>query len=228
MTFLACLPSIWPPYTEECVNSMAPSFRERVTIIDNTETNGGVAHSWNTVARRVVDEGHDWLVIVSAATRFGPSGGTDFVARLDANPDLWVVESGWPSRGHQWVGWHLLAWSRVNVLERVGFFDENYWPAYGEDADISWRVLTAMWDTEIVDVWGRFDVDAWVASAGHGAELAGVAIDHDALWAYHTTKWGGRSGKETYHRPFNDETLPLSFWPTPPDERARMHAGWAA
>lgn len=226
VSFLACLPSIWPPYTEACLATMAPEFRERVVVVDNTETNRGVAASWNRVAERVLDEKVDWFVIVSAALRMGPCGGQDFAGILAAHPDLWVIESGWPCCGTLWIGWHLLAWSRVNVLERVGLFDENHWPAYGEDADISWRVITAMRETNAGGVWRRFDVDAWVESPGHGCELAGVQVDHDALWEYHTRKWGGRSGQETLRRPFGDDALPLSFWPRPPDARARLHAGW--
>lgn len=226
VTFRACLPSIWPPYTKACLESMAPEFRDHVVVLDNTVVNRGVAASWNVVAREVIEDQLDWFVILSAATRFGRSGGVDFVRLLDGNSDAWVIESGWPSRGNQWVGWHLLAWSRIHVLERIGLFDENAWPAYGEDADISWRVLTAMIETGEEDVWRKPNVDAWVQSIAHGAHLAGALTDFPSTWAYHQAKWGGLSGHETFSRPFDDPLLPLSFWPVPPDPRARDHAGW--
>lgn len=222
MTYLVCLPSIWPAYTKQCLAGLDPKIAEHTLVLDNTIENLGVAGSWNVGARRVIAEKLDWLVVLSAATRFGVSGGRDFIEHIEENPDAWIVESGWALRepSELWVGWHLLAWSRTNILERVGLFDENYWPAYGEDADISWRVLLAMRDAGGKDVWRKCDVDAWIEMQGHGVELAKVPHSMARTIRYHTEKWGGWSGAERFTHPFGDPDLPLSFWPVPPDPRS--------
>ncbi len=207
------LPSIWPPYTEACLADCDLD----VTVIDNTAENRGVAGSWNIGARQVLDEGADWLVSLSAATRFGPHRGLDFLAQLEALPDAWVVESCAP------VGWHLIGWHR-RCFERIGLFDENHWPAYGEDADWSWRLLVAIDEDRPRAPWVKVEVDAWIAMQGHGSRLAGIRPDYDATWAYHVAKFGGLSGHERFRRPFDDESLPLSWWPVPPDPRSIIGA----
>lgn len=208
MSYLIVLPSIWPPYTDACMRGLAPDLADHLLVVDNTIDNLGVAGSWNVAARHVLDSNLDWLVVLSAATRFGPEGGADFIAALDRyRNSYWVVESSAP------VGWHLLAWSR-SVFEQVGLFDETFWPAYGEDADMSYRIHTAQREG-IAGGWANERVDAWIAMQGHGCRLAKVQIDYDRAWTYYLKKWGGLSGHEMYDRPFNDPTLPLSYWPAP-------------
>lgn len=220
-SFLIALPSIYVPFTELCVEGMADDVRDRVQVIDNTGTNLGVAASWNTVGRRVRDEGLDWLIVCSAATRFGPTGARDFIDQLDALPDAWVVEPGISAAGRlPVVGWHFLAWSR-HVLDRVGLFDENFWPAYGEDMDISRRVLLASReDHPGPDFWVKITIDAELELAGHGVKLAGIVPDIPLLWSYYERKWGGPFGREWFKRPFGDPAAGLDWWPTSPDCRS--------
>jgi hypothetical protein len=225
VTFLAVLPSIWTPYTRECLSGMAPEVRSNLLVLDNTAHNRGVAGSWNVAAREVLERGLDWLVVVSAATRFGPSGGLDFLDALtpvdELGRDVWVVESGAP------VGWHLIAWSRAHVLGPIGLWDENHWPAYGEDADMSRRIHVATNGYPRTGAWRNVDVDAWIAMRGHGTELAGVKTNMARSIRYHERKWGGWSGHERFTHPFDDPRKPLSWWPRPPDALAIPHKGWA-
>lgn len=219
MNVVAVLPSIHPPYTERCLAGMHADLADRLLVVDNTTRNRGLAASWNRGAREVLATGADWLVIVSAGVRFGLAGGRDFLDVLDGFSDAWVVESAAP------VNQHLMGWSRA-MLEGVGLADENFWPIYGEDADFSRRVHVAQsegWG----GTWENRPIDAWLAMPGHATKLAGVTVNWDRTWAHYTRKWGGQSGHETYARPFGDDSLPLSFWPTPPDPRACNHEGWS-
>ena len=220
MNFVAVLPSIHPPYTEKCLAGMSSELRDRLMLVDNTERNRGLAASWNLGAQQVLDTGADWLVIVSAAVRFGTPGGLDFLDLLtDHDPAAtWVVESSAP------VNQHLMAWSRP-MLEGVGLADENFFPIYGEDADFSRRVHVAQAEGR-AGWWEKKPVDAWIAMVGHATKLAGVQYDFPRKWGYYVSKWGGQSGHETFARPFDDPGLPLSFWPRPPDPRAVQHEGW--
>ena len=220
MSYLIVLPSIHPPSTERCLAGMAPALKDRLLLVDNSTLNRGLAASWNLGARVVLDQRLDWLVILSAGTRFGPAGGEDFVALLDRYDGVstWVIESEAP------VNQHLMAWSRP-MLEGIGLVDCNFFPIYLDEADACRRVHVAQaegWGGE----WEKEPVDAWVTMVGHATKLAGVRYDWDRSLNYYLSKWGGRSGDERFARPFNDPNLPLWFWPVPPDPRAVEHEGW--
>ena len=213
MTFLVLCPYVHRPSFDAMWESLAPELRDGALVLDNTRENLGAAGSRNVGARRVLAEGLDWLGDVSPVVRFGAPGGLDFIEQLRAASDAWVVQSSTP------VNWHLMAWAR-GMFERVGLFDENFWPIYGEDGDISRRIHVALAESGKTGAWRCVDADAWITMYGHSQRLAGIVADQPTLWAYYARKWGGASGQERFSRPFGDDSLPLSFWPTPPDGRS--------
>lgn len=226
MSFLISLPYVSDADLIACVRGMAPEFQERTYPIDNRTLNLGVAASWNLAAKEVLAGGHDWLVCCSTSTRFGPEGGRDFAYRLDretpgafddeVREQVVVVEPLPP------VGWHLIAWHRI-LLSRVGFFDENIWPAYGEDIDWSHRVLAFLGSPgRKAEQWARVPVDAWITMQGASVKLHGVVPDSDRNWAYLARKWGDPY-RQVYEHPFNDPRNGLDYWPDPEERRdARM------
>ena len=210
-TFLILCPYVHRPTFDTMTATLAPDLYDHAVIVDNTETNLGTAGSRNVGARRLLNEGIDWLVDISPVVRFGPSAGWDFIALLDDYPDAWVVQSSTP------INWHLIAWHR-RLFETVGLFDENFHPIYGEDGDMAYRVELAR-RSGVADsaCWANIVVDAWITMYGHSAKLAGIVPNMKMIWSYFEAKWGGLSGNEQYEHPFGDETNDLAFWPVPPD-----------
>ena len=206
MSYLIVMPVTFLPYGEACLATLDPWVRDTVVVVDQTVTNIGAAGAYNVGAREVLRDGLDWLITLSPSTRFGPSGGRDFVGFLEEhNDDTWIVESLVPT------GWHFIAWNRC-LFERIGLWDENFWPVYGEDADISYRTLLAIKEDQIPNPWRSFPTDAWLTMQGYSHRIAGISGSQEALWDYYTKKWGGRAGHETFTRPFGDVANPLSFW----------------
>lgn len=201
------LPSIYPPYTDDCLLSLAPELVEQTVVVRNTpEENLGVAGSWNFGADVMRTRGDDWLVILSAAVRFGAPGGRDFMRALEGRLSLGkpnVVEAG---RG---LGWHLIAFHR-SVFARVGLFDEGFWPAYHEDNDMSYRIQLAYgMDSRapgfVGPLWPKVNVDATLVEVAHGIKHSGVTVDFAGLANRYAEKWGGKSGEETYTTPWGRE-----------------------
>lgn len=203
MSFVAVLPSIYTPYTWTCIQSMHPTFNDHTLVVDNTVSNKGVPASWNRGIDYMTYHEADWLVIVSAACRFSPVGGMDLIDQLD--PD------GFPVVEARYVGWHLIAFHR-QVFDKVGRFDENFYPAYWEDCDFSRRLALA-YGLE-PPFWTKVEVEVTVESFAHGLQLAGVKADPEALAGYYRAKWGGDPSAETFTTPF-DSGRPLSWWPDP-------------
>lgn len=202
MTYVVVIPSIWLPYTDACLVSMDPVVREQTLVVDNAppHRNRGVAASWNIGIDRMVEHRADWLVICSAAIRFGHPAGLDFIAHLEANSGAAAVEAAWG------IGWHLIAFAR-RTIEVVGRFDEQFFPGYMEDLDYAYRIRLAGLTHEPPPFWVKVDVDAYVASFAHAERFAGVKANGPVLNELYRHKWGGLSGQERFTHPYNEPQL---------------------
>ncbi len=212
MTFVAVLPSIFPDWTDRCVDSMSDTLRGHTLIVDNTIDNIGVSASWNQGIDKMVERVADWLVLISASMIFTyADGGDRFLADLDNHPESVAVEGG------HGVAWHCIAFRR-HVFERVGRFDENL--SYYGDNDWGRRVSLAF---QLEPQYWAKTSNLGLAYQGyaHGIDLAGFRPDNEALSDYYVAKWGAPpGGRENYHHPFNDLSHGLDWWPTPPDPRS--------
>jgi hypothetical protein len=87
------------------------------------------------------------------------------------------------------------------ALDRVGYFDENYIPAYCEDADMEYRCRLA--GVTIVGVENRM-VHERSSTIGLPEYRRQNARTYQANVDYHRRKWGGGlRGGENYPTPFN-------------------------
>lgn len=202
--FVAVLPSIYPPYLEPCLASMDPRLRERTQVVDNTDVNLGVAASWNLGLRDLMQaEDARWCLIISAAVRFD-RGGFHFIDQLRDGDLRWGAISR--------LGWHLAAIGRP-MVERVGYFDENFYPGYMEDTDYTLRMHIAGTRDRDIQV-PTLEVPDTLASVGHARKLAGVTVDQDAAERYWRQKWGYPSQSPwRTGAPFGGRAL--SYWPDP-------------
>lgn len=201
--FVAVLPIIWRPYGDACWDSMGPHLQARTIRVHNDIHNIGVSDSWNIGIDHMEEDDADWLVLISAAVRFGPSGGTDFWRALD-EPGLRVMEA-------KHLGWHLIAFHR-EVIERVGRFDTNLYPGWYNDLDYGWRIACA-YGLE-PPYWDKRPFDATDMGWSHSSQLAGVTCDADAMVAYMKRKWCHVPGHgPTWRHPYGDPALPVSFQP---------------
>ena len=219
-SYVAVLPSIHQPWTDECLASCQ---FDPILVVDNTVRNWGVAASWNQGIEQMYRDGADWLIIVSAGVRFGESGGLDLVAEMEDHPRALAVEAGpcrWDNEGFavEGFGWHLIALHR-RLFDAVGRFDENYFPAYYEDVDFGRRVQLWLRDHPNESDWlggawwPKVTVAGSLAGTAHGVSLGGAKVEPLRLEAYYVRKWGGLSGFETYDHPFNNLANDLTYWP---------------
>jgi hypothetical protein len=205
---------------EECRATMHPAFLPNVLWVDNTEHNIGIMAAHNLGVDRMRETGADWLVVMSAAIRFGAPGGLDFIAHLDANPGHDVLEGPcWTpdSRGQGVYGWHLIAFHR-RTIDAAGRWDENFTPYGFCDLDMSLRIQRAMSiPADGRPFWVKVPCDVRDAGMAHGIHLAGVRTETNNLIDYFRRKWGrhpGASDVPAYGRPFNNPDNPIWYWPT--------------
>jgi GT2 family glycosyltransferase len=173
----------------------------RVLVIDNggscpdidgtvirLPTNLGVAASWNLIMKVTPDA--PWWAIVNDDIVFAP---TDLPSLTDAMAD--------PSpRVVTLDGFAAFGINRACV-DRVGLFDENFHPAYCEDADYEYRCRLA--DVPIIAVPAnlRHDRSSLIADPRYKAENDRTYPENRA---YFIAKWGGDlRGGETFDSPFD-------------------------
>lgn len=145
--------------------------------------NLGVAASWNLAIKAGFQ--HEWAMIVSDDVKF-PPGTLDQFAAL-SGPDKVVLSSSWP----HWCAFTI----GMRVVQQVGLFDEQFYPAYFEDTDYQRRLD----DAGAVVIHGpevQHKNSSTLATAGsHFTRANGVSFD--ANHEYINSKWtnGGRPGQ---------------------------------
>ena len=201
-----------PDLLARCIASIDVSVG-RLVVIDNSPTGGyasvveanvpdcvddwfvceppanlGVAASWNLAIRTAPDV--PWWCIANADTEVGPGDLARLAAEMDKGGARWVGMNG---------DWRVFGITR-SVIERVGWFDENYHPIYCEDADYERRCTLA-------------DVD-WYSIPGGASHAGSATIAEDryrrendrtypANVAYHVAKWGGPPRRGLFLSPFD-------------------------
>lgn len=202
MKYTVVIPSIYQPYTDKCLSTIKLP-KDNILVVDNTVTNKGVAASWNLGIDKMRADDTDWLIIVSAAMRFGEAGCQDMIDQLAITNSL-IVEC---ELGHNW---HLIAIKR-EVIENVGKFDENFYPAYWEDTDYSYRVNLAYPGIH-GSRWTKIFVDVVNTGWTHGVTFAKVVVDSAKLQNYLIRKWGGLQHEFKFKIPFNDPNKTIKDW----------------
>lgn len=224
MSVVVVLPYVWQPYFDDCIATVKIP-REQMLIIDNTRYNHGIMRSHNMGIDFMREKGADWLVIMSAAIRFGPSGGLDYLDVLEKNTDNYYAlgaasENVGPIGGGHPVedpvnkvfGWHLLGFHR-RVFDAIGRWDANFSPYGLDDLDMSLRIKKHFHDPT---GWETAPCDVFDTTMSHSISLAGVVAPYAPREEYFVRKWGRKGGdwqNDGYEHPFNDPENPLSYWP---------------
>jgi len=172
----------------------------RVRVVHQTR-NLGVAASWNLILRTGLASGRESVVIGSNDTFLNP--GSLAAAQAGA-PDAQIL--------------HLCAWNfflvRKAAVEAVGWFDENFYPAYKEDQDYSYRCKLAGAKRAVVKGAGGEHVgSATIRSDERYRRLNRET--HGRNGRYYREKWGGDVGQERFVRPFDHADKDVRWWPDP-------------
>lgn len=177
---------------------------ERVVVIDNGGVfdgqwrvtdhirpghNLGVAASWNLGMK--VSPGAPWWLIVNHDIEFGAGDLARLDEAVDPNGDTHYFM----------LGMAAFALTR-HTLERVGYFDENFHPAYDEDLDWDRRAKLVGCERIEVGFTGTHVGSATIHSDPSLRRQNGRT--HMANDVYYSRKWGGpKQGGERFSTPFN-------------------------
>jgi len=217
MKYVVCLPFKVQEFRDEFMLSCK---LEDILEIDNTTNNIGVMASHNLGVKKMYEDDADWLIIMSAAIRFGESGGLDIIDYLNKT-DAQIVE------GFELYGWHLIAFRR-DVVNAVGGWDENFTPYGYDDLDYSIRIRKAIPNVK----WEKIKFDVSDTVMGHSINIGGVRSNDNILHQYFCNKWGHYPGggnpiDEYYDTPFNLPIVSIKYCPekNDPDHVSKISRG---
>lgn len=179
------------------VVSSDPACLELQAEVIITDENLGVARIWNIGLKRRCD----WTFLVSSSMLY-PEGFSKLVETLDKSGEkhLFLTQHSW----------HCNA-IHSRCVDKVGYFDENFYPAYYEDTDYEHRLdLAGIGWKKVYEVPAICQVDG-------AATLDGLTLQIDPLKKYYVEKWGSvwsePEPREQWEHPFNNPDNPPSYWP---------------
>jgi GT2 family glycosyltransferase len=178
-------------------------------------TNRGVAKSWNDGLLLSLREGNDITMLINDDTFFYPGCFDDFVDFIRKErahtPDYGLCTP----RGFEAEGAYKGAMDHMHLaccaigpaaIERVGYFDENFQPAYWEDTDYLRRMhvlgLPILYDNRILIEHERGQTMRSDPLVRKKIEVAGR--ENCKYWH---RKWGGWPHQERFEHPFNNSAF---------------------
>lgn len=230
MSYVVVVPYAYQPYFDEFIKRVKIP-RENMLLIDNTnlDTNIGIMAAHNKGIDFMYQRRADWLIIMSAAIRFGEAGGLDFLDILEQHPDYHVIHGASanvaggmqanPDGGggvNKVYGWHLAAFNKT-VFDGIGRWDENFTPYGFDDIDLSLRIRKYFKEAT---KWDTYPCDVTDTTMSHSINLAGVKSPPQEKMLYFMEKWGRHPGAwqwDGWDIPFNNSEYDLRFWPPAPN-----------
>ena len=195
---------------DESIIDQIDKFDDGYLIVN--DTNFGVSGSWNQAILEARKGDYKYTCCVGFDTIFkDPQLLEDSVAQMDK-------EKADFGRGRA-LSFNFWMVNSKMFPAKVGFFDENYYPAYWEDLDMM-RRLRMLRELGIVTTTLLWDSDK-IEHSQSGTVNDHPQIPHD-VWNYTYTqnqmymakKWGTYEDdvNKGFRTPFNDNRLHTSFW----------------
>lgn len=151
--------------------------------------NLGVAESWNMIIKNGFNKGATHVLILNDDIYLGKK--TDEIIKfLEENPDgdFYVTKNHWCA--------FIIT---KPCFEKVGLFDNKFYPAYFEDNDYCYRMRLA----GMKQIKTEFLNPAIFRNSMTIAKNPELNHNFENNRQYYKVKWGGEPAKETYKTPFN-------------------------
>jgi len=216
-------------YDQEFNDRLKAMSRELKFDLYSPRYNLGVAASWNRIVMHGMSLGYDRITISSNDTRLLPGTLAYMEEQVPCGPDdvLWMLGGFNAFRLH------------TSFIHKVGWFDENFYPAYFEDNDFVRRCelagakyyhlprCNAGTETTMdapMEI-GAVDIESGGGSRTVGSDPVYAKHNRNTFGNWNAThyrmKWGGAPGGEKFTIPygggheFNPSGRDHRWWPDP-------------
>jgi GT2 family glycosyltransferase len=150
--------------------------------------NLGVAGSWNLLAKTIRNKGYSHIALLN----------DDIIWKRNADEIEEFIKT-YPADFYQGLGTWCCFVIPVATLEKIGLFDDIFYPAYFEDNSMAYRMRLAGMRV-LADQF--FNPEVFRNSATSEKDSSFVANFPNLMQLYHDM-WGGVPNQETFTIPFN-------------------------
>jgi GT2 family glycosyltransferase len=163
--------------------------------VSSATNNFGVANAWNFFVKEAEKDGYDAVILANDDIFLYPEVLQNFVDTMKSSEFTSFAGSNMFS----FFGIH------VSLFNKVGDFDENFWPAYYEDNDYFYRMK--LLGIESTHVTGASYFHAGSATLGKFDLMRKMMHHHNFSknTEYYKEKWGGMPHEEKFTRPFDGD-----------------------
>ena len=105
------------------------------------------------------------------------------------------------------------------LLDRVGYFDENFFPGYFEDNDYRYRIKLTNTKITSIPLTNEHQTSSTLRSSTLFQQKNNFTFQEN--YNYYIKKWGGPPNEETYVTPFN-KNYPVDYWKYDPARTQRL------
>lgn len=195
-------------------------------VKDNWRENRGCSKAWNQGFEQAVSDGADYILIINDDILFSNHTIDAMVEEFDQQPDDVVLFSAVNvavscptpesvfefARQESNVAEHpdfSCFMVKPDFQERIGLFDENFYPAYFEDNDTHQRIKLLGYRALCTSGAAYYHVGS-VSVTKDTTNIISSSFENNR--AYFTQKWGGSPEATTYQNPYNDPSFNPTQW----------------
>lgn len=182
------------------INALAVKYN--VTVVQQPK-NIGVAAAWNVLMRAMDRCGYLKLLISNSDVTY-PAGVLKqaFETDLEDDGSITCVDRSFCS--------FIVT---PQTIEAIGYFDENFYPAYFEDNDFGHRIKLA--GKRIQKLGLKFEHRDSTTIKNDRIFAVGNSVTFPMNQAYYQRKWGGGPGREKSKNPFGNPENDIKHWVEP-------------
>ena len=192
-----------------CINSVVSRiFIPRFFIIDNSKYNQGVSASWNYGMKTAYSHNINiYLILNDDITLIEP---IDRLVQEVINNNLLLISGSHKTDNDNELeggGDYTCFACSYSLMDKIGWFDPAFYPAYYEDIDMDRRLKLAECKThksQFLHYEEQNGIGSHTFMNSRGTPLEKTINDgYKHNKEYYIDKWGGDIGDEKYSTPFN-------------------------
>jgi glycosyltransferase involved in cell wall biosynthesis len=187
-------------------------------VINNSKNgNIGLSAAWNIGMKRALADGYEYAILSTDDVEPLPGTIKALIKGMKEHEALTIGTNSilvgrdtdffFPRNGYKDGSEYTFFIANIKrFVDKIGFFDENFHPAFYEDNDIRYRIKIS----------GEIQyTDTEIGLIHHGSATTSRTVSDDKwneLKEYYKNKWGGYPEEETWTHPYNDETKSIKYW----------------